>query len=334
MLSLPPTDGGPVAVVARFDLHDINQIDDDAETFEFSGLMTLEWNDPRRAFDPGPEGARERVYTGDFQFNEISPGWYPLMVLVNESATLERGGVSLRVRPDGACTMVQTINAVAKTDLNMRTYPFDRHRLKAVFGVLGFGPGSVSLVPAASKDESSLGGGLTVPQWDVTGVGLMTDSSATRAQIAARMSMIVLQVDVRRQAFFILRLVVLPLALIVCLSFAVFWMDRSSLGDRISVSFIGILTGVTYQLVMSQSMPQISYPTLMHAFLYLSFLTMCATVVINLAVGTLDKAKRYESGDRVDYACRWIFPTAYLSVLVVLASVAVFISFRAHPVSG
>lgn len=334
MLSLPPTGGAPVSVTARFDLHDINQIDDDAETFEFSGLMTLEWTDPRRAFQPGSDGVGERVYTGDYQFNEISPAWYPLIVLVNESATLERGGVSLRVRADGSCTMVQTINAVAKTDLNMRTYPFDRHRLTAVFGVLGFGPDSVSLVPAAAPDGASLGGGLTVPQWDVTGVGLTIDPSATREQIAARMTMIVLQVDVRRQAFFILRLVVLPLALIVCLSFAVFWMDRSSLGDRISVSFIGILTGVTYQLVMSQSMPQISYPTLMHAFLYLSFLTMCATVVINLAVGAMDKAKRYEVGDRIDYTCRWIFPAGYLCVLVALATIALIIRSGPAPVSG
>jgi hypothetical protein len=66
---------------------------------------------------------------------------------------------------------------------------------------------------------------------------------------------------------------------IVVLSIAVFWMNRSSLGDRLSVSFIGILTSVSYQLVVSDSMPRISYVTFMDGFVNVSFLT---TVLINL----------------------------------------------------
>ena len=36
-LPTPPRDGGPVVVTAGFDLRDINEIDDEAETFEFEG---------------------------------------------------------------------------------------------------------------------------------------------------------------------------------------------------------------------------------------------------------------------------------------------------------
>ena len=114
------------------------------------------------------------------------------------------------------------------------------------------------------------------------------------------------------------RLVIIPLVVIVLLSFMVFWMDRSSLGDRLSVSFIGILTGVAYQLVMSEQLPRISYVTLMHGFLSLSFLTMCATVVINLVVGTLDKRGQVALEDRIDRRCRWGFPLAYFGLLLVM----------------
>jgi len=95
-------------------------------------------------------------------------------------------------------------------------------------------------------------------------------------------------------------MVVLPLILIVILSFSVFWMDKSSVGDRLSVSFIGILTSVAYQNLISDQMPHIAYSTLMHAFVNLSFLTMCATVVFNLVVNTLDKRGKIELGDRID----------------------------------
>jgi hypothetical protein len=119
-----------------------------------------------------------------------------------------------------------------------------------------------------------------------------------------------------------MRLVILPLIVIVLLSFSVFWMDRSSLGDRLSVSFIGILTGVAYLLVTSEQLPRISYFTLMHGFLNLSFLTMCATVVINLVVGALDKRGKFERGDRIDRRCRWGFPPAYFGLLLVMLGVA------------
>ncbi|MBW2587681.1 MAG: hypothetical protein JRD92_12155 [Deltaproteobacteria bacterium] len=134
--------------------------------------------------------------------------------------------------------------------------------------------------------------------------------------------MYVVSMEVERQSFFMIRLVVFPLILIVMLSWSVFWMDRSSLGERISVSFIGILTAVAYQTVVSEILPQISYMTLMHGFLNLSFIIMCATVVINLVVGKLDQAGKPEAGNRVDRRSRWIFPLSYLGLNMLMAGVA------------
>jgi hypothetical protein len=105
----------------------------------------------------------------------------------------------------------------------------------------------------------------------------------------------------------------------------VFWMERSSLGDRLSVSFIGILTAVAYQLVMSDAMPRIAYVTFMHGFLNVSFLTMSGTVVISLVVGALDKQGKFEIGDRIDRRCRWMFPLAYFgAILAMLAAALLF----------
>jgi hypothetical protein len=73
---------------------------------------------------------------------------------------------------------------------------------------------------------------------------------------------------------------------------------------------------------MSQSLPQIAYPTLMHAFLYLSFLVMCATVVVNLIVGSMDKRQDFSVGDRIDYTCRWAFPAGYVLILAALGVLA------------
>ena len=98
-------------------------------------------------------------------------------------------------------------------------------------------------------------------------------------------------------------------------------MERSSLGDRISVSFVGILTAVAYQIVVGDLLPHVSYITVMHSFLNFSFIIMCGTVVINLVVGACDRNGKSELGDLIDRRCRWIFPVAYLGLLLVATTI-------------
>ena len=234
----------------------------------------------------------------------------------------EKHGVVLRIQADGTSTLVETLNAVAEAELNMRRFPFDRQRLEAVFEVLGFDDSEVVL-RAESETTSSVGDTVRFPQWTITGIGMSTrDRPAPYAGRRGVASAFVVSVDAQRESFFIIRLVFIPLVLIVLLSFSVFWMDRSSLGDRISVSFIGILVAVAYQIVLGDILPRISYFTLVHGVINLSFLTMCGTVVINLVVGAFDQKGKPEVGDRIDRRCRWIFPLTYFGLMLLELGVA------------
>ena len=321
-LLAPPKQTGPVVVRASFQLYDINEINGGAETFELTGVLTLKWHDPRQAFDPAVVGVDEKIFQGGYQFNELATGWYPQVVLVNESGLYQKSGVVLRVQPDGTSTLIETLNAAAESEIDMSRFPFDEHRFDAVFEVLGFDKDEV-LLQLESDATRSLASAVRIPQWTVTGVRMsVRDRAASYAGRRGTSSAFVVSVDVQRRPFYIMRLVIFPLIVIVLLSFSVFWMDRSSLGDRLSVSFIGVLTGVAYLLVTNDQLPRISYVTLMHGFLNLSFLAMCATVVINLVVSVLDKRGKLELGDRIDRGCRWWFPVAYFGLLAVMVAVA------------
>ena len=235
----------------------------------------------------------------------------------------QKSGVVLRVQPDGSSTLIETITAAAETEFDMRWFPFDSHRLEVIFEVLGFDRDEILLQAEPVSESPLLDSNVRIPQWTITGSGTsIRERSAYYAGRRGVTSAFVVSVEVERNSFYIRRLVTFPLAVIVLLSFSVFWMDRSSIGDRISVSFIGILTGVAYQLVMSDVLPRISYFTVTHGFMILSFLIMCATVVINLVVGAMDKSGRYELGDRIDRRCRWIFPLAYFGLVLVLFAAA------------
>lgn len=316
----PPAENGPVVVRAEFELQDINSINDEPETFEFTGVLVLSWKDPRQAFDPKEAGIGERIYQGDYQFNELSPSWYPQVVLANESSLYETDAVILRVRPDGTSTLVTTVNAMVETDFSMRRYPFDSQGLKVVFELIGFGRDEVVLEAGPGAADRQI----RVSQWNFRGIETaIRHRKSLAAGPSGKFSEFIVTINVRRDPMFTLRLVGLPLALIVILSWSVFWMERSSLGDRISVSFVGILTAVAYQIVVGDLLPHVSYITMMHGFLNFSFFVLCATVVINLVVGACDRNGKSELGDLIDRRCRWIFPLVYAGLLLVV-SVATF----------
>lgn len=315
-LGLPPGER-PVVVGARFTLRDVNEIDDDAETFEFTGVLALTWRDPRQSFDPAAAGVGEKVYQGAFQFNELSPAWYPQVVLANESGMFQKDGVVLRILPDGTSTLIETVDGVVEAKFDLRRLPLDAQALDAVFEVVGFDDGEVRLAADAVREPGAAA--LTIPQWELEGTSVFARSRPAPELGADRaVSQYILRIDVRRHSFFLFRFIVLPLALIVALSWSVFWMDRSSLGDRMSISFVGILTAVAYQIVVADLLPDVSYVTLMHGFLNASFLVMAATVPVNLIVGGYDKVGDHVRGDLVDRRCRWIFPAFYFVSIVLM----------------
>ena len=307
----PPAESGPPVVKVSFVLKEVNGIDDEAETFGFNGFLQLTWKDSRQTFDPGQAGVPEKIYQGSSQLEGMPPAWYPQLFLVNESGQFETGSVTLRIRPDGTSVLTLAINASASAHLSMRRYPFDSQKLRAVFEIPGFRSDEV----AFEAEKSTFDAGIRIPQWSIQEIAISTTATAVSPGFA-------LNISVTRDPMFTLRLVALPLALIVMLSWSVFWMERSSLGDRISVSFVGILTAVAYQIVVGDLLPHVSYVTLMHAFLNLSFFMMCATVVINLVVGACDKNGKIALGDAIDRRCRWIFPLVYIGLLPVIFLIA------------
>ena len=314
----PPLGEGPIVVDIGFLLSNINAIYEEDETFDFEGVLSMHWKDSRLAFDPVETGYDELYYQGSFQFNEVFSGWWPQIILANEAGRFDREGVMLRITPDGDVYYTEEIDAIAKSYLKLARYPFDRQQLVAIFEVLGLNKDQVSL----RADDRNTGiwkddhHEVKVPQWRepqlstsvVEYMPVYLDGSDVHVKAFK------VQVDIERNYWYTLRLVALPVMVFVMMSWSVFWMERSSLGDRMDISFIGILTVVAYQIMSSESLPKISYITVLMSFMIISFLMMCASIVINLRVAALDNSSRQVQGDRVDRLCRVLFPASYVLI--------------------
>ncbi len=315
-LGRPATDG-PVVVGFDFVLNEVNYIDEQRESFEFEALVTLRWRDPRQAFDVKEEGVPERTFQGDYQFHELFAGWWPQLVLVNESGGYEVQGTLLRIAPDGSATLVTEIRAAARLPMALRRFPFDRQHFEAVFRVLGYSSDEVLLEPRTTSSRP----GIHIPQWRLRELRVAPrapQSGGVRA--VGSPSEIVVSLDTSRRPAHMVRVVIAPLVVLVFLTFSVFWMDSESLGDRMDISFTGLLSVVAYQIIVSDRMPGIAYFTLMTGFLYSTYLVLAVGVVMNLVVSKLDRSGREELGNLVDRRCRWAVPAGFVAVNLLSAS--------------
>ncbi len=315
---LPPGDR-PVVVKAGFMLYDITEIEESTETFEFEGALLLSWHDPRQAFDPDTEGVTERIYKGSYEYEELYGGWRPQAFLANESGAYDRQGIVLRIEPDGTAWYVEEIDAVAESPMDLRFFPFDEQTLQIHFKFLGYRMDEVRFEPV--EDYSSLlpqrGNPVGNAGWTIGAYAVSAgqDQSAIAGpQVIGQGSTLRIDVSAERRSGYLIRVVVLPLMLIVALSWVIFWMDRESLGNRMDISFIALLTVVAFQIMVEQALPAIPNLTLMAGFLAINYLLLAATIVINLRVDQLDRAGRQAEGDALDLRCRWIFPLLYFVV--------------------
>jgi hypothetical protein len=321
-LAGPPLGDGPVVIDIGFLLSSINAINEEDETYDFEGVLSMHWKDSRLAFDPAETGYDQLYYQGDYQFNEVFNGWWPQVFLANEAGRFDREGVMVRITPQGDVYYTEEIDAIAKSALALARYPFDRQELVAIFEVLGLNKDQVVL----RSDQATSGiwnddhHQVRVPQWGVPEIStsIVEYKPVYLDGRDVHLTAFRMQVDIEREYWYTLRLVALPVMVFVMMSWSVFWMERSSLGDRMDISFIGILTVVAYQIMFSESLPKISYITVLMSFMIISFLMMCTGIVINLRVAALDNSSRQVQGDRVDRICRVVFPVSYVLLTVLV----------------
>jgi hypothetical protein len=127
---------------------------------------------------------------------------------------------------------------------------------------------------------------------------------------------VTLKVD-RESGFYVWKILV-PLVLLVAISWSVFWMSGESLAARIGILFTGILAVVAYQFVINAVLPKVTYFTLWDTLLLLlSFVLMALTVAVNVVQAVLRIRGRAERANEIDATARVAFPVTYVAGLAV-----------------
>jgi hypothetical protein len=109
--------------------------------------------------------------------------------------------------------------------------------------------------------------------------------------------------------------VVAPMAIIIFLSWAVFYIDPIQVGAQIGVSATSILTLIAFLLRLENILPPISYLTTMDYFVFAALLIVFLAYTEAVISTSLALKGRQETAAKLDFWSRFIYPVFFLLII-------------------
>jgi hypothetical protein len=319
-LPLPPTpprpeaEAGPTKVGYVIWIGDITQIDSAAQTFSANLVIFLRWRDPQLAH-AGPG-------TKQFALDSV---WNPRLVIANEAGEVQRSLPEVvDVAPDGTVIYRQRLIGSFAQSLNLRAFPFDQDTFRVQVVTLGHRPEDVELAPDARALAAGMPEGvglaekLTIQDWRIKSV-----SSRVRPySIAPRLELAAFSFEftaARNATHFVIKVIV-PLILIVMMSWAVFWIEPTDANTQMAVAVTAMLTLIAYRFAVDADVPKLPYLTRLDRFILMSSLLVFLSLIEVVTTTKFANRNRLPLALRVDRYCRWIFPVIFVIASAVTLS--------------
>ena len=297
----PQLNGEPTQVEVFLYLIDVTRIDGAAQSFTADLFMMLRWHDQRLA---SAAGSRRLA---------LATVWNPHLQILNQRSIDTTFPEVIEVTADGTVTYRQRFFGDFSSRLDLHDFPMDRHTLGFHLVVPGYGRDEVALVPPTDGTGVLSSQSLSIVDWDIGDfVSRIEDLEIVPG--GRSISGFVGEYTARRYLGFYLSKAMLSVAIIVLMSWIVFWIAPKNIAPRMSVSVTAMLTLIAYRFLLGQMLPPLSYLTRMDHFL------LGSTCLVFVAIVEVAVASRFHDADRTDRALaldrlsRWAFPCAFLAL--------------------
>ncbi len=295
----PDADGPPTRVAVGLRLFDITKISDVNESVTVDFLVSQKWIDPRLAPLAGC-----RVALADV--------WSPALGFVNAGRVFPSLLERAHVGPNGDINAFQRYNGSLSFPHTLYRFPFDRHTIR------------ISLIPVNdTSDQVTLAVDpevsgrrdieFTIPDWTI--------GPAKAETVPTKVHFLDQTVDryvfeiaaARRSQYFVVQ-VIIPLTLIVIMSWTVFWISPAHFGPQIGMSATSVLTLIAFHFAMQAILPPVIYMTTLGRFIFASTILVFVALLQSVTTSYLVGHGKKEIAFRIDRICRWLFPGIFVVI--------------------
>ena len=300
-VSRPTT--GPVKVYVTIFIIDVDEINSASQNFDANVYVQYRWRDQRLAH----KGSKSIVRPLD----EI---WNPEIQIVNQQKLWLTFPDIVKIAPDGEVLYHQRAWGSFSQPLKLHDFPFDQQVFSIQLAAVDYTQGEVELL-LDTKEESGIAQELSVADWKVLRWTAEPRAYKPTPTMNAT-SGFAFSFEARREIGYFIIKVIIPLILIVAMSWVVFWIDPMESGTQISVAITTMLTLIAYRFAIDMDLPKVSYLTRMDYFILLSTILVYASLIEVIVTSTLAKGEKLSQARALDRWMCWLFPITFAVVAV------------------
>jgi Neurotransmitter-gated ion-channel ligand binding domain/Neurotransmitter-gated ion-channel transmembrane region len=309
----PNADSGPTQISVGIWAVDISKIDSAEQTFTAEVAIVLRWKDPRLT----------HTDAGVVRY-PLEQVWHPRAGIANETSSVrQRFPESVEIASDGTVLYRQLYTGAFTQSLRLQSFPFDRQTFRLQLVAVRYQPDEVMFLPdqdwirSGLKQAGGIAPKITLPDWTIE--KWETKPLTYALAPGLHYSSYALEFTAARNVQHYILKVILPLVLIVIMSWSVFWIDPVHSSSQISVAVTSMLTLIAYRFAIDSQLPRLPYMTRLDAFILTGTVLVFFSLIEVLITTILETKRQTERAKKIDRYCRAIFPAIF-----VIASIAIF----------
>src|SRR5437016_12582858 len=241
VIDRPRAQDGPTQVSVGIWIADITSIDSAQQSFTAEIAVVWREKDPRLA----------HAGHGVVRY-PIEQVWHPRIAVVNETNSVSRKFPDLvEVEPDGRATYRQRYAGAFSQPLRLRSFPFDRQTFRLQFVAVRYRANEVQFVPDQDwidnglKQAGGIATSIALPDWTIESWNTKAPSYALAPGF--EYSGYAFEFTASRNGQHYVWKVILPLVLIVIISYAVFCFKKNTSNSHISIAVNAMHNLIAYQ---------------------------------------------------------------------------------------
>lgn len=299
----PAENGKPTKVWLQIYVIDVDDVSSADQNFGASIYYEARWKSPELKHD-GPLPV----------FEDVSHVWTPSLTVANQQMAWDSYPDFVEISPDGEVVYRQRTWARFSQALNLHDFPFDHQALTIHLVSANETNDEVTFLPLRNA-PAGIAEDFSVPDFQVTGWSSQP-AAFPSDDVEGAVAGFRLTINVKRRPTFFLIKIVLPLCLIVIMSWIPRWIDPEHIATNIGVSATAFLTLVAYLFATNVLLPRVSYVTRMDLFILLSMLMVFMALIQTVVNTMLVRSHEVTLAQTLDWWARFIYPIALALVLL------------------
>ncbi|MFK5920809.1 MAG: hypothetical protein QM496_01410 [Verrucomicrobiota bacterium] len=305
--SRPDPEGRKTVVELSVKLLDIDEIDGASQTFTANVVVLARWKDTRLV-----SGSKLRTLP-------LTEVWNPVLQITNQQKLFRTFPDVVQVDAEGNVEWVQRYWGKFSNPLTLHDFPLDEHTFVIQLVVASMDFKDVGLLEFKDEENrSGLAEKLSLPDWEVTdwrvkvGAVELIEGSPALPGLA-------FEFDASRYIGYYLTKVLLPLLMIVMMSWIVFWINPSQSATQISVAITSMLTLIAYRFALGSMLPDVSYVTRMDGFILIASVMVFVALLEAVWTSRLVDEGKAEMAMKIDHICQRAFPAVFVTLCIYAA---------------